>query len=145
MLAQCWANVSDEGPTLKQHWVHVLRLLGSPVNRKYMYCRLGGIVAGRRSLGNRFESKKNVRVATVTIGSLNASLRNRHNFLSDRLCILCDYSFPFWNKWSRETIEFWIPRVVFPFYQKGPQVVILSICETHWRHWKPFWMATRWK
>ena len=28
MLEQCWANVVDGGPTLVQHWIDVLCLLG---------------------------------------------------------------------------------------------------------------------
>ena len=31
MLVQCWASVVDGGPTLKQHWVNFLCLLGCPV------------------------------------------------------------------------------------------------------------------
>ena len=28
MLFYCWADVKDDGPTLKQHWVNVSCLLG---------------------------------------------------------------------------------------------------------------------
>ena len=28
MLVQCWASVEDDGPTLYQHWLNVLCLLG---------------------------------------------------------------------------------------------------------------------
>ena len=28
MLFYCWADVQDDDPTLKQHWVNVLCLLG---------------------------------------------------------------------------------------------------------------------
>ena len=48
MLNQCWANVVDDGPTLVQHWVDVLCLLGEQFGanvRQYVGVAVLGIDA----------------------------------------------------------------------------------------------------
>ena len=37
MLFQCWANVFDAGPTLKQHWVNASCLLGNGICRSRIH------------------------------------------------------------------------------------------------------------
>ena len=45
MLVQCWASVVDGGPTLRQHWITELCLLGSCQNRSHCFSTLEELVS----------------------------------------------------------------------------------------------------